>query len=184
MLLLLGAGLLPHYAWSAIDLAKINSLKNENTGEVLKLNWHSSKALVFIAFLDGCPLLRKHFHTLKEIKKEFGQDVSWIILDSNKNPSFATYKEKTIREKIFPFVIDKDAVLAKELGISVASQVVVLRLPEFQRVYSGPVDDRLSMDYELPKADNKFLLAKLRQLQRGETPALEEIPTMGCELNL
>lgn len=147
----------------------------------------AAKAILFVGYLSGCPLLAKYQVTLKELKSQFGDKLLIVNFDP------AQGARQNLRDTVdslkkldnsFPLVLDPDGKLNAKLGIATASEVALVTAADFELVYRGAIDDRLTLDFERPKALRHYARDAIQSTLSGKTGRLAFTSAHGCTLNL
>ncbi len=145
----------------------------------------AAQALVFFAFLAGCPQVKKYLPRLREIRARNKDGAEFFVLDSNiYGPDESFSGKSQIDTSDFTVIKDEGAKLAKQLQIKIASQVVVVDRKSKELVYSGAIDDQFRIDISLPKPKKSYLLDILEKIRKGKEIAFSETAPSGCVLNL
>lgn len=158
----------------------LKQLKDDVTGQKIFQEKQGMRALIFIGYLDGCPILRKYQPTLGELKKKFGKNVAWAYYDPS-SPGIPTVKPKG--PVLFPVVHDDSDILKNHLNIRVASEVSVVDLQSYEVIYRGAIDDRMTLDFVRPIPTKKYLYDLLTRVTSGKEIKPTTTKAFGCALN-
>jgi thiol-disulfide isomerase/thioredoxin len=102
--------------------------------------FQNHKANVLWFFSPECPLCQQYTLTIKNLQKQFGNQVQWIGIESGKNSkqSIAFFFKKYGLN--MPYLIDKNMHLGKTLKARITPEVFVFN-SNCQLTYSGRIDN-------------------------------------------
>lgn len=163
----------------------LTSTTDARTGSKIYSAKNSLQAILFVGYLNGCPLFAKYQDTLRKLKAEFGDKL--LIVNFDPDQSSGKLKER-IRalDKLgnkFPLVLDPDGRLNSLLGISVASEAAIVDTKELKLIYRGAIDDSRTIDFDRPKAEHEFARDAVKSVISGNHSPLPFTTASGCALN-
>ncbi|MEQ9409259.1 MAG: redoxin domain-containing protein [Fuerstiella sp.] len=142
----------------------------------------STPQLTVVCFLGAeCPMARIYGPRLTEIAAQFpaGQ-VQVIGIDSNRQDSFADIRDYVDELGIsFPFVHDKDNLIADQFGASRTPEVFLLDRHLAVR-YHGRIDDQYAPGINRSKPQRRDLLIAIQELLAGRAVSVPETTALGC----
>lgn len=134
-----------------------------------------AKGLV-IAFMSSlCPCSNSHVGLLKDYKEKF-KDFDFLVLHSNQNEELEASKVY-FKTSLPDFLVlqDENAKWADEFKAFKTPHAFVLNA-QGEVVYQGGV----TSSAQASRADRKYLLEVLEDLQAGKKPRVSEGRTLGC----
>lgn len=167
--------------------ASLPQLKDARNGQKILETGEPVKAILFVGFLEGCPLFAKYQATLKDLKRQFGAQLLVVNFDPAAGASQSLRSSLSALKKLgndFPVVLDQNGGLNAKLGITLASEVAVVRASDFELVYRGAIDDRVTLDFERPEARHNYVRDAVEQILAGKKGRVAFISANGCALNL
>lgn len=170
------------------EKSTLRDAKDSRNGKLIFGKNSHAKAILFVGFLNGCPVLAKYQPTLRELKRKFGDDLLIVNFDPDRSGKQNLAKSLRALEEYgnsFPLVLDPEGRLNALLGITVASEAAVVRTTDnFELIYRGAIDDRVTIDFDRPEAHQKFALAAINLAMAGKSGRLDFTTANGCSLNL
>ncbi|MDN3668277.1 redoxin domain-containing protein [Echinicola jeungdonensis] len=176
--------------WSSSFAQKVSpfELNNLNSNGVFSLeDYNKAKAVVLIFTTNGCPFAKLYDERIIQLQQKFGpQGFQFAMI----NPHINMEEEestKAIKAKIdnknitFPYLVDDQQKISRQLGISKIPQAVVIQPSPtgFSIVYSGAIDN----NPQLPEqASQKHLANALREISEGNSPSLSNTRPVGCNI--
>lgn len=148
-----------HSASSPYDTQIVQNFKLlDHLGGSHELRHYSNKkAVVLFVQGNGCPIVRRYIPTLKKISENFGEQVSFLMLNSSIQDSREDILEETQEFDIpFPVLKDRGQAIGITIGLNRTAEVLVLNPKDWSIAYRGPVDN--SLDYEGRKNATAFYL--------------------------
>ncbi|MEC9252607.1 MAG: hypothetical protein VX697_06410, partial [Pseudomonadota bacterium] len=73
--------------------------------------------------------------------------------------------------------------VGEALGITRTAEVLVIDTNEWDLVYRGPVNDRLTYERQKAKADRHYVAEALDAILNGIRPEFERVGAKGCLIN-
>jgi hypothetical protein len=151
------------------------------------INISKYKAVVFITYLGGCPILKKYQHKISIISSKYKKEIFFVNFDptnfSKKNKEEFTKDYKLIGTKL-ELVVDPE--LNKTLKLSIASEVAINDLKKRAVVYRGAIDDKINYDREkVTDLDtNNYLIEGIESVLNEKEVKITQTSAIGCYLNL
>ena len=144
-----------------------------------------AKAVVIMIQGNGCPIVRNawpHYRQLRESYRD--QGVEFLMLNSNLQDDRASVlRESASFEMDAPILIDEGQTVGASLQLIRTAEVLLIDPANWQIVYRGPLDDRLTYEAQKPAATEHYLRDALDAVLAGrsiETPRRE---ALGCLIN-
>jgi len=159
----------------------------DHTGASHELYYLSdAKAVVLMAFGNGCPIVRHALPGLRELRDRYRkQGVEFLLVDSNRHDDRVAITEEVNSFAIdFPILIDQAQLIGESLALSRTAEVLVIDPKGWKLAYRGPIDDRLSYGAQKPAAREHYLADALEAVLAGRTPATTRVDPVGCLLDL
>lgn len=166
---------------------KLNHLSDARTGKKIKLNSERVKAVIFFNYLVGCPIVKKYLPEIKNIKKKYGSKIMILNLDSSlhaEKESVATIKHLNSVNNDLPLIIDHQSEISLHLKLTTASEVAVIDTRDYIMKYKGAIDDRITLSFDRPKANNRYLIDIVDSILVGKNLGYSETEAQGCLINL
>ncbi len=145
------------------------------------------RAIVFIGYLEACPILKRYNPVLTKMKIKYGKDIRFLLFDPANISRLPAETKSVASEQTqprMPVVYDVDGRLNHYLKLKTASQVSVIETKNYSQIYLGAIDDRLTLDFERPQPKNNFLEDVLSSVLKGQSPKFQETDAFGCILNV
>jgi len=143
------------------------------------------KALVVAVTSTSCPISKKYLATLAKLEKEYSaKGIGFILI----NP-IATDVLDEIKKQITAndfrglYAQDKDGTVAKTLGLTTTTEVLVLD-PARTVSYRGAIDDQYGIGYSTDAPKQNYLKLALDALLAGKEPQVRATNAPGCVLDL
>lgn len=175
------AASLPDFKTRMVNAVDVRS------GKKIMAKGSSVKAILFMGFLDGCPLFAKYQNTLKQLKQEFGDRLLVVNFDPDVGARQNLKKSLRALNKLgnnFPLVLDPEGLLNAKLGILTASEVALVSVADSELIYRGSIDDRLTLDFERPEAKLNYAHRAIERVLSGVSGPMAFTTASGCALNL
>ena len=119
----------------------------DQTGASHELYYLSdARAVVLMTYGNGCGIVQKSLPRLREIRDEYkAKGVEFLLIDSNlQDDRDAVARESADFGNDVPILIDETQLIGEALGVDRTADVFVVDPKNWQLVYRGPMDDRLS----------------------------------------
>jgi thiol-disulfide isomerase/thioredoxin len=149
-------------------------------------DWANRPAIVLFLIATECPVSNGYAPEMSRLAHEFGPR-GVLFFGIHTDPDLTVEVAASHAEEFgldFPILLDPDAVVAREAGVHVTPEAVVLS-PDGQVYYRGRIDDRYAPDgRHRPSAQSRELEAALVALVAGESPAITQTKAFGCPLLL
>jgi hypothetical protein len=145
-----------------------------------------AKAVVLMAYGNGCPIVRQALPTLREIRDRYrAHGVEFLLIDPNRQDDRAAVAEEAKSFGIdLPILMDDTQLIGESLALSRTAEVLVIDPKTWKLVYRGPVDDRLAYGAQRPAARKRYLIDALDAVLAGKAPAETQVDPVGCLLDL
>ena len=144
-----------------------------------------ARAVVLMTYGNGCGIVQKNLPRLRQIRDEYkAKGVEFLLIDSNlQDDRDAIARDSTEFGNDLPILVDETQLIGEALGIERTGDVFVVDPKNWQLVYRGPIDDRLS--YGTQKADSKsqYLTDALDATLAGKPVAIAKAQAPGCLVN-
>lgn len=141
-------------------------------------------AIVIMTTNVGCPIARRSWSFLKEIRDEYaGRGVVFFMLDPDLGDSRdMVASEAETFEIDIPILLDEQQFVAEELGVERAAEVFVIDPAKgFEAVYRGPVDNRVIRGTDSEAVGHPWLREVLEAVLGGEEVAVAVVDdSPGC----
>ena len=127
-------------------------------------------AIVFMAHEDSRDV-RRAASDLADLSTQFeGQNVGFYFIDSTGETDKAEIRETADDADIeLPVLMDETQLVARELGIERATDVVILDPTALELVFRGALNDRWAEDTRSRRASDHYAADALGQFLAGET---------------
>lgn len=138
----------------------------------------SKKGIVIIFISTQCPVSNAYNIRMTNLYNKYGNDFSFIGINSNKNEDIQTIKEHSTGNNL-DFIILKDVnnKIADIFEASFTPEVYVLG-NDFDLIYHGRIDDsRRAENVEISDLDNT-----LSQILNGKEVSVKETSAFGCSI--
>jgi len=156
-------------------------------GKAFQLSkWPGDRKLTIIAATStSCPLCKKYLPTLADLEKTLAaKGVGLVLLNpiaTDKLEDMATAVKATgVRA---PYLHDKDGSIARSLGFTSSTEVVLLDSKRTV-IYRGAVDDQYGLGYSADAPKRNFLRDAIANHLDGKLPAIQATSAPGCVLDL
>jgi len=159
----------------------------DQNGASHELYYHSdAKAVVLMAYGNGCDIVRNTLPALREIREKYrAHGVEFLLIDSNlQDHRDAIGQEASELGIDFPILVDETQLIGESLGIARTADVFVIDPKTWKLNYRGPVDDRLAYGAQRPVATKSYLIDALDATLAGKAVAVAQVEAVGCLVNL
>jgi peroxiredoxin len=168
--------------WSAEEVPNFALL--DDKGRSHELHRADGRAVVLFFTGIGCPVARKNAGKLIELKKQFNDDVTvWLV-----NSELGVDREAVRKEADelgltdLPLLLDPKQALAQSFGVQRTAETIVLDTKTWSIVYRGAVDDQLAEGTEKPEPTVRYAELAIAALLKGEAIPHTQTATKGCLL--
>jgi hypothetical protein len=165
----------------------ISHLFDSRSSQELNFENGNLKAIVFVAYLNGCPNFKKFNVALKEIFLEFKGAVAFVNFDPSLDAHLKVKDNLKDLDSIgnsFPMLIDPNGKINELFKLRTATEVAVIETKNYDIVYRGAIDDSITYDFVRPKANNRYLFNTLSKISKGEKVEIVSSQVFGCLLKL
>ena len=143
-------------------------------------DYKESKAVVLAFVGTECPLAKLYSPRLQELANEYGDSVSFIAVNSNRQDSITEIAANARIHKIqFPVLKDLANKVADQIGATRTPEVFVLDQKRVVR-YTGRIDDQYGVGYIRDKVKTRYLKDALDQVLAGKDVAVAKTEVVGC----
>jgi hypothetical protein len=142
-------------------------------------------AIVFMAHEDSRDV-RRAASGLANLSTQFeGQNVGFYFIDSTGETDKAEIRETADDADIeLPVLMDETQLVARELGIERATDVVILDPAALELVFRGALNDRWAEDSRSRRASDHYAADALSQFLAGETVTARQTSSKGDAITL
>ncbi len=146
--------------------------------------WQKAEAVVVLFLATDCPISNRYAPAMAKFAKEFGPRGVWfagVYCDPDVTAASAAKHAAEYRLP-FPLLLDLDQILARQTGVRVTPEAVVL-LADGEIVYRGRIDDLYSTPGKpRQQPTTRDLAAAIEAVLDGKRPAPAETKAYGCPL--
>lgn len=130
----------------------------------------------------GCPVARKSAGKLVDLKKQFKDDVTVWLVDSELDADRAAIRKESEELALgdLPVLVDSKQALAHALGVQRTAETIVLDTKDWGIVYRGAFDDQLTEGAEKPEPTQRYAQQAIAAHLKGEAPPVAKTPAHGC----
>lgn len=127
-------------------------------------------ALVVISHATGCQINQENVARYKTVRSNFEhQNVAFVMMNSDhEDDRDAIRAEDAVWEWEYPIMIDRTQLVAEDLGIEQAGQVVVIEPSRGNILYRGPMDLEGGQEGGMQASDGSGVFNLLDQVVAGE----------------
>ena len=142
-----------------------------------------AKSIVLFFTGNGCPIARKSVDKLKSLRKRFGPDVAfWIVNTYSADSVEDCWKEyRDFKMGPLTYLRDPKQQLALILGVERTAEVVAVRTDTWRTFYQGAIDDQPDPDHDPRKAHN-YVRATVDSLMAGQKLEVSQTKSYGCSV--
>jgi len=143
-----------------------------------------AKAVILFFTGNGCPIARKSVDKLKSLRKRFGPDVAfWIVNTYSADSVEDCWKEyRDFKMGPLTYLRDPKQQLALILGVERTAEVVAVRTDTWRTFYQGAIDDQFSEGAQRPAPEKKFLEDALVEFSAGKDISTARTQAHGCRI--
>ena len=148
------------------------SLLDQNGAEHELYGYENSKAVVLMVQGNGCPIVRNALGDIKAVRELYASnDVVFLMINSNLQDNAATIRDESLAWDIdFPILDDERQLVGEMLRFTRTAEVLVIDTNEWDLVYRGPVNDRLTYDRQKANADRHYVAEALEAIFEHTRP--------------
>lgn len=143
----------------------------------------SGKRLVVVVMHGvGCPVVRQHAPSLRELEREFApRGAAFLLLNANPQDDRAAIAAEA-REFGFtaPILKDDSQAVARALKAARTGEAIVLDPARWTVVWRGAVDDRAGYGWQREAPSRRHLAEALERLLAGREPPPAAASAAGC----
>ncbi|MFK8042479.1 hypothetical protein [Congregibacter sp.] len=150
-----------------------------------ELYYHKdAKAVVLLATMNGCPIARNLMPDLRDIRKQFGDDVEFMLINSSLQDNYETIGQEVEEFGIdFPVLVDDAQLIGEALELDRSGEVLVIDTSDWSVAYRGPVNNRLGYETQRKEASEHYLTDALSAVIAGEPLTESRRGAVGCIIN-
>lgn len=155
----------------------------DHKGKFQELYYYSDqKAVVLISQGNGCPIIRKSFSYIEDLKKQFShRGVVFFFINANpQDDRESIQKEADDHGVTIPILEDRSQIVSASLGIQRNAQVIVLDVRDWSVVYDGAIHDQFGYETQRDKVHHEYLKDALNALLKDRPVAVKSTPVKGC----
>jgi len=164
-----------------------NFVLNDQLGKSHELYYLSSKKAVVIMIQgNGCPITRQAWQALKEIRANYAaKGIEFLMLNSNLQDDRESIAAEA-REFGYdiPVLVDETQLIGEALEVTRTAEVLVIETKDWNLVYRGPIDDRLTYERQSATAKNRYLSDALDSVLAGTKITTAKRDAPGCIVNI
>jgi len=136
------------------------------------------KGIVVMFISTQCPVSNAYNTRMSKIHAEYGNDFSFIGINSNKQENMQEIKKHALENNL-EFVILKDSsnVIADKFSASFTPEIYVLN-NNFHQVYHGRIDDSRRKD----NVESRDLENALNEIKIGNEVSVADTKAFGCSI--
>ena len=184
----LAIGSLASVAYAIVPGDRVDNFRLlDQAGNSHELHYLSdAKAIVIMVHGIGCPIVRQSLPELAAVRKQFAaQGVEFLLINSNPQDDRAALAQEAAEFGIdLPILRDETQLVGESLGITRTAEIFVIDPKTWKLAYRGPIDDRLSLGAQKPKAQHYYLADALTAVLADKPVAVKEAEAVGCIVNL
>ncbi|MGE3263261.1 MAG: redoxin family protein [Bacteriovoracia bacterium] len=144
-----------------------------------------SKAIVFISTGIGCPIVEKSLPKVQSLAEKYqDKKIQFVLVNSNVQDERADIvkhaKEFGIK---LPILLDQSQIVADALNFDRTAEAVIVETKNWQIVYRGAIDDRMSYTDTKLAAKHEYLGNALDDFLANRNIRQAKTETMGCAIS-
>lgn len=141
-----------------------------------------ARAVVLMVHGNGCPIVRKNWPTLREIRDRYReQGVEFLLINSNLQDDRASIAREAAEFGIdLPVLVDETQLIGESLGVTRTADVFLIDPKGWKLRYRGPLDDRLGYGSQKPAAQHHYLADALDAVLAGKPVQIAQAEAPGC----
>lgn len=153
-------------------------------GKSHELHRASGRAVVLFFTGIDCPVARKSAGKLLELKKQFGDDVTVWLVDSELGSDREAVRKEAEELGLgdFPLLLDSKQAVAQALDVERTAETIVLDSKTWSIVYRGAMDDQLTEGAEKPVPTHKYVELALTAHLNGKVIETPRTAVRGCRI--
>lgn len=158
----------------------------DHTGKRFELSEAKKEfaAVVFVAHMVGCPILGKYYRELEGIQQLFqGRALFRFVNPNGQDNQRSVAKELRDFGSSIPALMDPTQRVSRSLGLTRASETVVVETGKMRVVYKGPIDDKQTYMGARASSSTPFLQEALSALLRGRSVPAPSREAFGCAIS-
>ena len=139
------------------------------------------RAVVLFTVGIGCPIVRRQYETMRELRERFGEEVEFLFLNANPHDRLDAVRREAERFSLdFPILLDQAQVVARSLGVTRTGEAFLIEPVSGRIRYRGAIDDRLDYGVTRAEARQTWLSDALEAHLNGGEPPVTETEPRGC----
>lgn len=158
----------------------------DHNGKAHELYYYSDAAAIVITVQgNSCPIVRNLLPDLKAVRQEYAeQGVKFLMINSNLQDNRATVNAEAEEWEIdFPILIDEAQLVGDSLGLTRTAEVLVIDPSDWELVYRGALNDRLTYERQLQEASQHYVKQAIDVVLGDTENTVENQATKGCLIN-
>lgn len=129
-----------------------------------------------------CPIVNLSIETLAKHQAEYGERVSFVLIDSNQQDTLLEMEQFAKRHQLtVPLLKDPGNRIADLFEAERTPEVVLLDSTRRVR-YRGQIDDRYTYGLQRVAAQSEFLKDAIDKVLAGEEPEVAQTESVGCHI--
>jgi hypothetical protein len=139
-------------------------------------------AVVIMVQGNGCPIVRNAWPAFRDIRDKYqDRGIEFLMLNSNLQDDSASIQREAVTFRIdAPILIDDTQAVGESLKLIRTAEVFVIDPQDWEIVYRGPVDDRLTYERQKPQATEHYLRDAIDAVLAGQAIDVPERDALGC----
>lgn len=158
----------------------------DQNGDAHELYYYSdASAIVITVQGNSCPIVRNLLPDLKDVRQEYAEKgVEFLMINSNLQDNRSTVSVEAQEWEIdFPILLDEAQLVGDSLELTRTAEVLVIDPTDWELVYRGALNDRLSYERQLTEASQHYVKDALDVVLSDEETPIENQSVKGCLIN-
>jgi len=152
----------------------------DTSGGTVQLDARNLSGVLLFFTSVRCPYDEYYVGRMNDLHERFGKNIRFYFVNASPEDTPAAIQAKLKdRSSVIPYLIDRDQVIRRALGVNRTTETVLLR-PEkggFAVVFRGPVDDNPQVAAD---ADRNYLRDALEAFLAGRPVISSDARVAGC----
>ena len=157
----------------------------DSSGRNHELHRAGGRAVVLFFTGVGCPVARKSAEKLRDLKKQFGDDITLWLIDSELGADRESIQKEAEELGLteFPVLLDSKQTLARALDVQRTAETIVVDTKTWSLIYRGALDDQLTEGAEKSAPTLKYAELAIAAHLAGNPVPYSQTATKGCLLS-
>jgi peroxiredoxin len=153
----------------------------DHNGKFFQLSRHADQDAVVLFVHDDTRAVRKAIEDYDAVVAQFAdQKVAFYMIDASADASRVELSKVASKNALtLPILMDDSQIVSEELGLTKASEVVVLDPKAKTVVYRGAINDALEEGSKARRASKPYLADALTAVLAGNEVAVASVPAKG-----